>query len=273
MDARTRVSGNGESTCWVHVLRSDRSETGAPPEDGTDVLASTSMRALITLVQSTMLLACGGTTDIGGRLDASSDAPMDISPDPGEDTTVSMQPQEAPLTFRILNSTYMDLYLDWTFEGRTAVHGMRSGALVTGGANDFSWFHPSCTEDCDAILPGGCGCVECEPMLPSARRLAPGESVAVTWTDPVVYHLFMDDCGCFCAQDTPLMGPCVLVVAGVARSGYACYDCVVDGDGIITGASVDGTRFCARTSTAIPTDPGEIVLSLTGDDCGLWPEP
>jgi hypothetical protein len=173
-----------------------------------------------------------------------------------------------PIAFRVVNPSGGSLmWMDWTHEGLTELHGRVPGEF------DFLWFHPPCTADCDEIPEGECGCLECEPADPVMLEFGPFGEVLIEWEGPQVYTVEEDACGCPCVRERHVPVPSELIVGLVSWESYACTvsGCGPDADGIILGAGPDGERLCATRFLDLPFDDGEFTL-LMGTVCDSdWP--
>lgn len=222
--------------------------------------------------------ACGTTDGLMGypyrdvAMDPRADPLDDPAPDPMIDPPSDPAVEDAsldqgPFTFVIVNGHSETLYVDWSADSRRAVLG---GRLLDEGFEEFWWFYPECAIRCDEIPAGECGCIECEPTLPVALELGPGERVEIEWDGPDVFRYGTDACGCPCVLSEPLaradLGPHYVISGVMGYTGYACYGCTPDEDGVIRGASPDGETHCALADSWLPIE-GEVVLVLGGAEC------
>lgn len=235
------------------------------------------MRALVVSLWIGLVAACGTSGNlIGGPFidawgDPGADTPVDAGADTGIDPPADPVPDDPPIepfAFVLINPSDEPMYVEWSFSGRQAIVG---GRWLGYDFVSFEWFHPFCTVSCASIPPGECGCMECEPYLPVMLEIPPEGEVRIEWDGPDVFHIFEDDCGCWCTVPEPLVLPGVephYVVAGFESwSGFACWGgCGPDEDGIIHDAYPDGERLCALADAWLPARE-DMVLVLGGAVC------
>ena len=169
--------------------------------------------------------------------------------------------KQAPITIVATNLTSDVVYIDSQWGER----GIFSCALQSSGAWDAcSFFSPGCMEQCSAENQGQDCCMGCSAPMPTVAELLPGDAVSTTWTGEA-WEMVTDHCsdGCSCYW-------VVAAPAGRYRAEVCVYDsysCSGDcpephADGVVLGASPDGSKTCHSTELELPYAGGPVEIAI-----------
>ncbi|MCU0691282.1 MAG: hypothetical protein MUF54_07770 [Polyangiaceae bacterium] len=156
----------------------------------------------------------------------------------------------APLTLRVDNVSKHDVYVTVDEDGVVFEVKRQSEPLVTVRG---------CHPECDF----GCGCDTCAPTVTRVRRIAPGQSFAMTWE--AVHYVIQpcaDQAACSCVERWPM-------TAGRHSVEVRGFDAVVGGvpapedpDVVVGAAMAETASECTGMSMFDLAGGAEVVVGL-----------